>query len=431
MRLLFVSSNRLKRVMPPMPLGLASVIGQLDESKHDIRVLDLMFSDQPHADTQSTLSDFDPDVVAISIRNLDNQSYLRTEYLLPAEKDLVEMCRRHSDASIAIGGPAFTVSPIAIFEYLQPDFGIAGEGEIVFPQLVKRIEEAGDWSDLPGLVWGSAGGVRANPPRHIEDLNSLRMPRRDLFDNQRYATEGGAANVLIKQGCIFRCLYCDSPHTLGPRWRMKSPEKVADELESLEKDIGASVVFFTDAIFNRPPEYAEEICRAILRRKLKLNWVAAVLHPAFIEKRGVQLMWEAGCRVVTPGCDTCSDRMLKVLRKDFTKEQLRTALDILEDMQLNYVLSVLFGGPGEDRSTVEETVDFLRERRPLMLDFGVGIRLMPHSRLADIAVQEGVISADDPLMEPRFYVSPQIIDWVEDYLVDVCSERPNWTVAYE
>jgi radical SAM superfamily enzyme YgiQ (UPF0313 family) len=206
---------------------------------------------------------------------------------------------------------------------------------------------------------------------------------------------------------------------------------VADELESLEKDTGASVVFFTDAIFNHPLEYAEEVCRAILRRKLNLQWVAAVLHPAFIEKRLVQLMWEAGCRVVTPGCDTCSDRMLKVLRKDFTKEQLRVALDLLEEMQLNYVLSVLCGGPGEDRSTIEETVDFLRERTPLMLDFGVGIRLMPHSPLADRAVQEGVISADDPLMEPKFYVSPQIKDWIEGYLRDVCSQRPNWTVAYE
>jgi len=116
---------------------------------------------------------------------------------------------------------------------------------------------------------------------------------------------------------------------------------------------------------------------------------------------------------------------------DFTKEQLRVALDMLEQIQMSYVLSVLLGGPGEDRSTVEETVDFLRDRTPLMLDFGVGIRLMPHTRLADLAVKEGLISADDPLMEPKFYLSPHLEGWIEGYLTELCSERPGWTVAYQ
>ena len=100
--------------------------------------------------------------------------------------------------------------------------------------------------------------------------------------------------------------------------------------------------------------------------------------------------------------------MLEVLRKDFTKQQLGAALDLLEEMPMPYILSVLIGGPGEDRETVEETVDFLSNRTPLMLDFCIGIRLMPHTRLAEIAIEEGVISADEPLMEPRFYVSPRV-----------------------
>ena len=203
---------------------------------------------------------------------------------------------------------------------------------------------------------------------------------------------------------------------------MKSPERAADEMESIQKEGKASFVFFTDTIFNHPPGYAEEVCRAILRRKLDLPWAAAILHPAFVERGVLELMREAGCSAVTIGCDACSERMLRVLRKDFTKEQLRVALDMLEEMQLSYILSVLLGGPGEDRQTVEETVDFLRERTPLILDFGVGIRLMPHTPLIDIAVREGVISADDPLLEPKFYISPHIEGWILDYLRDASSE---------
>jgi radical SAM superfamily enzyme YgiQ (UPF0313 family) len=430
MKLLFVSANRLRRAMPPMPLGLATIIGQIDESRHEIQILDLMFSDDPEADTRSAVSGFEPDLIAISIRNIDNQCSFDTEYFLPEARELIELCRRYSDARIVIGGPAFTVSPATAFEYLEPDIGIAGEGEISFRELLERIEQNADWSDLPGAVWRSSDGIRVNPLAWVEDLDSVRPPRRELFDNQRYAGEGGFANIVVKQGCPFRCLYCDSPHILGPHWRMKSPERVADELESIQKDIGMGLAFLTDAVFNHPPEYARQVCEAIMRRKLSIGWLA-MAHPAFIRRDLLQLMRDAGCRAVSLGCDSASERMLKVLRKDFTKQQLGAALDLLEEMQLPYILSILVGAPGEDRQTIEETVEFLSPRTPMMLDFCIGIRLMPHTDLARIAIEEGVISADDPLMEPKFYLSPHVRDWVKDYLSEVCADRSGWGIAYE
>ncbi|MBI5118847.1 radical SAM protein [Candidatus Poribacteria bacterium] len=437
MKLLFISTNRLRRVMPPMPLGLASIIGQLDDTRHEIRVLDLMFSEQPETDLKAVLSEFDPNIIAISVRNVDNQSYLHTEYLLPQAKEVVALCRANSDATIVVGGSAFTVSPVAIFDYLEPDFGVVGEGEIVFRELVDRIEKESDCADLPGLVWreereqGSRmpGDIRMNPRRHIEDLDSLRPPRREFFDNQRYAAAGGFANVIVKQGCGFRCLYCDGPYAMGRGWRKKSPERVADEVESLEKDLGVTVAYFSDAIFNYPVEHAKEVCRAIIRRNLGVHW-ATSFHPAFADRQLVELMREAGCSAISLGCDTCSEKMLKVLRKGFTKEHLGAAMDMFEEMEINYILSLLIGGPGENRQTVEESVAFLKDRRPFMLDFCVGIRLMPGTALREIAVQEGVISANDPLMEPRFYISRDVKDWVADYLLGVCSEHSNWTVAH-
>ncbi len=416
--------------MPPMPLGLASIIAQIDDSRHDIRVLDFMFSEDPEGELKKSLSEFGPDIIAVSIRNIDNQSYLHTEYLLPKDKAYIRLCRENSDALIVVGGPAFTVSPVAEFEYLSPDFGIFGEGDVAFPELVNRIEKKADPSDIPGLVWRDGNVVRMNQRQCIENLDSLRPPRRDLFDNERYSASGGFANIVVKQGCAFRCLYCDSPHTMGPRWRMKSPEHVAAELETMQKEIGVNVVFFTDAIFNQPIEHAKEICRAIIRRELEINWLSGGFHPAFADRELLELMRDAGCRAVSLGCDSCSERMLKALRKGFTREQLRHAAELVEEMGINYVLSLLIGGPGEDRQTVEESIEFLNKRTPFLVDFCVGIRLMPHTALRDIAVEEGVISADDPLMEPRFYLSPRVKDWIVEYLLEACSGHPNWTVAH-
>ena len=429
MRILFISTNRLRRVMPPMPLGLASVIAQIDESKHEYRVLDLMFAEDPEMDLRSAVSDFSPDLIALSIRNLDNQSYLHTEYLLPKGERLIKVCRDISDATIVIGGPAFTVSPEAIFAYLRPDFGIAGEGEIVFPALLDRLEEKTDWSDLPGLVWDGRDGIEMNPMGFIEDFDSLKIPRRDLFDNQRYAQERSFGNIVIKQGCSFRCLYCDSPHTMGSRWRMKSPEKVAEELEEMQAHNGIQMAFFTDAVFNYPIDYAERICRAIMDRGVKMGWMAT-LHPSFVKRPFLELMREAGCVAVGLAGDSCSEKMLMRLRKDITKDDLRSTAEMLEEMGINYILSLLIGGPGEDRETVDESIDFVKQRKPLIADFCIGIRLMPNTGLFDIAVEEGVISADDPLMEPKFYISPLIKDWVEGHLTKVCADHDNWSVSH-
>jgi radical SAM superfamily enzyme YgiQ (UPF0313 family) len=430
MRILFVSTNRSRAAMLPMPLGLASIIAQVDESRHRIDVLDLMFCDQPEAELKQAIKKFDPDLIALSIRNVDNQSRLDTEYYLPQDKAIVALCRANSRAAIVIGGAAFTVSPESVFEYLEPDFGVIGEGETVFPTLVDRIDQDSDYQDLPGLVWRDAGGVHHNPHGFVTDLDALKPPRRDLFDNRRYAAQRGMANIVVKQGCPFKCLYCDGPYVMGNRWRMKSPEAVAAELESIQKDLGVKLVYFTDAVFNHPLEHAKAVCQAIIDRGLSLYWVAT-LHPGFIDRSLLELMKRAGCVTVSASCDTGSEKMLRVYQKGFTKDEMKSCLTMLEEMELNYALSLLLGGPGENRATVEESIRFLEQRKPMMLDLCAGIRLMPHTPLLDIAVREGVIAADDPLMEPRFYLSPDIEDWIEDYIAEVSSTHAGWNVSWK
>jgi radical SAM superfamily enzyme YgiQ (UPF0313 family) len=428
MKILFVATNQLRSMMLPMPIGLASIAAQLDDSHHELEVLDLMFSEQPDADLAATLLGFAPDLVAFSVRNLDNQSYLRLEYYLPGAKELVALCRKHSEAIVVVGGAAFTVAPAAVFEYLDPDFGIAGEGEISFPRLVAQIEAGIDCSDLPGLVWRENGRVEQNPVRPIGDLDSLAAPRRDLFDSHRYVAEGGFGSVVTKLGCSFRCSYCEVPHTAGDRWRTKSPERVTDEMLQIRRHARAPKVMFCDAIFNHPMEHAKQVCRAIIRRDLDVPWAASV-HPAFLDRELVALMRDSGCIAASLSCDSGSEQMLRSLRKGFSAEQLRASAELLEELELRYALWLLIGGPGENRRTVEESHEFLIRREPIMVNMLVGIRLMPHTALAATAAEQGLISADDPLMEPRFYLSPGVEGWIGEYLTRVCSEHPNWTCS--
>ncbi|MBW2243798.1 MAG: radical SAM protein [Deltaproteobacteria bacterium] len=429
MRILFLSTNRFRiEMVQPMPIGLACVIGTVDEQKHAIEVLDLMFEEDPCAELTAVLDDFQPDLVAVSIRNTDNFSHLEPQYFLPEAKTMVDLCRSSSKAKIVIGGAAFTTLPLEIFDYLEPDFGIAGEGEVSFPRFLECLEEGSGWGEVPGLVWRERSEVRANAPGLVEDWSELGLPRRDLFDLEKYAEVGGASNIVISQGCPMRCFYCDDPQRLGRKQRRKSIDRIIEELEAISREGNSLSIFFTAPIFNSPPSNAKKVCRAIIERGLKIRWTA-MIHPAFLDDELAELMKDAGCLVVSLAADSCSDKMLESLRKDITVAQLETAIALLEKHGVLYVITVLFGGPGEDRETIDETLDFLREKNPLMVMFALGIRILPHTAMAELAIEQGLISADDPLMEPKYYLSPGVEGWAREYLDKACAQHANWSFS--
>ena len=89
MRILLIATNRHDRLQSrmnaqPMPIGLAYIAGYLDHERHQVKVLDLMFSDDHLADVESTVKEFQPEMVGLSVRNLSNHSYMNTVWALPA-----------------------------------------------------------------------------------------------------------------------------------------------------------------------------------------------------------------------------------------------------------------------------------------------------------------------------------------------------------
>ncbi|MCP5040415.1 MAG: radical SAM protein [bacterium] len=427
MKILFLSTNRFRiEMIQPMPIGLACVIGAVDESQHAIEVLDLMFCEDPAAELTERLQEFQPDLVAVSVRNTDNLSYMEPQYFLPEAKEMIELCRSACEARIVVGGAAFTSVPVALFDYLAPDFGIAGEGEVSFPRLLECLEQEADFRDVPGLVWREHGEIRSNARALVEDWSDFGMPRRDLFDLKKYAEVGGAANVVVSQGCSMRCSYCDDPHRLGRKQRRKSVDRVLDELEAMSSDGINAPIFFTAPVFNSPPSHAKAVCRGIIERGLALKWTA-LIHPAFLDDELAELLKRAGCLAISLASDSCSDRMLKSLRKDITVEQLEAAIALLDKYEMRYILTILFGGPGEDRETIDETLDFLRSKNPLAVMFALGIRILPNTALAQMAVEQRLIESDDPLMEPKYFLSPAVEGWAREYLERAVAEHPNWS----
>ena len=148
MRIMLIATNRHNRWMTrqevrPLPIGLAYVAAYIDHAKHDLKVLDLMFSEDYLQQTEDIVNQFKPELIGISIRNLDNGSYISPQSVLPVTRDVINKIRSCTDAIITCGGPAFSILPEECFQYLNPDIGLAGDAADTFALLADLLDAKG------------------------------------------------------------------------------------------------------------------------------------------------------------------------------------------------------------------------------------------------------------------------------------------------
>jgi len=417
-KLLLISANRERDPYPVFPIGLACLAGPLAAAGHDLSVLDLCFESDPALAVTSALAAFHPDAVIISLRNLDNVTWPGTRSYLEGLGDIVALC--HARVVTIIGGSGFSLMPVEILAAVGADYGVAGEGEEVLPLLLSCIESGADASTLPGVV--VSGATSFLPPRLISRIHT---PERALFNVTRYHSEGGMANVQTKRGCPFSCVYCTYPLLEGRCMRLRPITEIIAEIRTLVDAFGVSYLYFVDDIFNYPPEFAAQLCQAMQAARLPVNW-SAFINPDFITAGLMDDMLAAGCDAVEFGTDSGSPQMLKNLCKSFTVEDLRRASRLCTELGMDFAHYMLFGGPGETRETILESFALMDELEPTAVIAMTGIRIYPHTALHRCAVDHGVMQESASLLEPVFYISPQIRDGFADLITTEAMKRRNW-----
>lgn len=428
MRVLVISLNSSRLITPPFPLGPASLVAALGP-EHPFRVVDFMFDPEPRQKVLAVLEDFRPELIALSLRNIDNQDSRYPEFFFPEARDFTRWLRTHTRAPLVLGGSAFSIFPRELLDYLEADMGMVGEGELSFRALADSYP-GGDWTTVPGLVWQDRGQWRENP-QTVVDLDALPDPALEYFTPVLYHEARGSAKmpgvvtIQSRRGCPMRCRYCTTARLEGIRVRTRAPEKVAALMAGGFHRWGLRRFYFVDNIFNHPREYARRLCRAIQQLHLPLEW-SCLINPAFPDEELFYLIREAGGYQVQVGNESGSDLVLTNLGKRFSRGQVEETLTLLQHVGLPYNCFLLLGGPGETPATVRESVELLERYTPFMVNLTVGIRIYPHTALCEQAMAEGVIAPGDNLLWPHFYLSAAVADWIWDYLKDVISRHPNW-----
>ena len=430
MRILLIATNKNHRLMgrmnaEPAPIGLAYIAGYLNSDRHQVKILDLMFSDNYLLDIENIVTSFKPELIGISLRNLDNVSYMDPQWALPITKEVIDKLRLITNAPVVCGGPGFSTLPEACFDYLEPDLAIAGDGGESFSQMADAMDSGEDYMHLSGMMYRSDAGTLTRRGMAYSEFS--KPPLLEQLDMARYEKAGFGIGVVTKLGDAFSNSIIAENNTAN--WRVLRPiEDVIDEVQNLKTNYKLKKIFFIDSGFNVPLPYAKSLCNAIIDQQLDLQWSSYLAPvPESCDDEVLELMKTAGSGLVIVTNKARVDTENESLEERL--EPVREVCKRCDRIGINYVISQNFGEPGETEATVDAKLDFLRDIDPALANLRVGVRIRPDTPTADAAIKEGIIGGEDDLIKPSFYIAEPVREWLVEKLKNEADSYPRWNLV--
>lgn len=335
------------------PLGLAYLSASL-KRKHHVDIYD--YNGQ---EFKKSLGSFfyavkqtQPDLVGISFNSFNRWG---------AYKIIEKIKRIHKNAIVVLGGVHPSTMHQQVFEHFfeQVDFIIQSEGDQSFYKLCNALEEKEDYKNISGLVYKkSEGGFMANAITEVvTDLDDLPLPDYSYASEKVKNKEFGY--LITSRGCPVNCLFCSTSTFWGQQIRMNSPERVGDEIDYV-KSLGAKRFFFYDDTFNLGIARTIKLAQILKQKRIEYA-VSCRVSP--VNEEMVAKLVESGCRHITWGVESLSDKVLLSIDKKITKEEVKNAFDICAKYTDKLTTSAFFcvGVPGESEETINESVDYLNK----------------------------------------------------------------------
>ncbi len=421
MKILLISANRLKEPYPVYPIGLDYLAGSIS-GRHDIAIIDMNdFSDEESF--KEALKNQGADIIGISLRNIDNTDTRDTISFIEQYRTIIKELRKKITAPIVLGGSGFTIFPDELMSALDADYGVIGEGER-FGLLIDLLEKKIYPSGRPGIITRNSPAAIPAP----WDGNFKRRFRSENTNVHFYLKRGGMLNLQTKRGCSFRCVYCTYPHIEGSRLRLISPDETAETARELQ-DAGAKYLFITDSAFNCSYTHSTEVAKSFKRAGISIPW-GAFFAPTAPPDDYYAILADAGLTHAEFGTESLSNGILANYGKPFTADDVMLSHERASGAGLHIAHYLLFGGPGETEATVFETLRSADKLAKTVFFVYCGMRIYPHTRLHEIARDEGQLNGIPDLLMPVFYNSlsitgKRIIEIVEDHSRD----KPNWVIG--
>ncbi|MBN1400132.1 MAG: radical SAM protein [Anaerolineae bacterium] len=361
MRIALVSPKWNQMVNSYPPLGLGYLAAALEADGHQVAIFDLgLEPNTPLEDDVARVAAFAPDLVGMTA--MTNNYHSADAFM--------DMVRSQIGCPIVLGGPHATVFPQRLASDPKIDYLVYGEGEQTLQELVRALAaedlqpSVTTLRGISGLCYARDGELICNPPRPlIEDLDSLPLPARHLFELDRYplyAPNGERmVTLLSSRGCPYNCSYCFKG-IVGRTYRQRSPESVLEEIRLLMREYGYRNFYFIDDLFTLDRRRLRAITTQIIEEGLDIRW-QCLARVDRVTPELLDLMYRSGCRELHYGIESGNPEILASLGKGITLDQVRQAVKWTADVGILAKGYFMLGLPKDTDETMEQTIRFATE----------------------------------------------------------------------
>ncbi len=414
MKILLISTNWETSPYPVYPIGMGMVAAALKKAGHQVEMFDFLQNDCSFDSVKERIESVQPDVVGLSLRNIDNVNAANEHRYMDSVQKIAECVREVTAAKIILGGSAFSIMPEEILAKVGADHGIVGEGEVLICSFVDSVASG----NLP-----AERILRA--PQQLEK-EAIPSAYYDPSMVEYYMDHGKTISIQTKRGCNKHCIYCSYPFLEGRDLRLRTAVAVVDDMERLIAELEDSYIFIVDSVFNDSEGHYREIVHEMHRRKINIPWTAFFTPGGELDDEIVALMKATGLDAAEIGADASTNATLRGIGKDFTWSDVVECNELFLRHEVTTAHYYMFGGPGETRETVIQGIENIRSLRQTANFMFMGIRILPGTSLMTLARKEGLVTDETDIVDPVYYFSEAIDrDWLEQTLTDGFADRMN------
>ncbi len=341
------------------PIGLISLCRYLEQKGYDVTFKDFQFDDTSEDAFLAEMPQEEYTLIGIPV-------YTPTaEYSFRAARIYKSIFPK---TKIVFGGAHVSIMPKETMkECKECDFIVQNEGEVTLLDLVGTIENNGDFSKVPGLVWRNSSQIIINPMRpFIENLDILPSGVYGELDISKYIphpTQYVALPnypLITQRGCPYSCAFCCAPVILGKKIRRYSISRIIEELKILKYQKKAQGVYFQDSTFTINRGHTLDLMDKIIQAKLGLLWScntrADKVDPVLLAQ-----MRNAGCRQIVFGIESGNQKSLDILRKGVTVNQQTKGVKWTQEAGILVINNFILCIPGETEDMVSNTIFYAKK----------------------------------------------------------------------
>ncbi len=371
------------------PLGICYIAAVLEKNGIQVKIIDGLGEKLSIDRICEITRRYDPDYIGITMASI---AYHNAVELAKAFKKEIE------HVPIIVGGPHVSIFQEKALDSQYFDFGVLGEGEVTFLELIKTISKRDDLGRVKGILYRKNNKVLKTAPRpFINNLDELPFPARHFLPPlQTYKTTAmvykrlPVTSMISSRGCPYKCIFCN--RIFGRHYRFNSAEYVVEEMEMLAKDYGIKEITFYEDDFTVNRTRVLEICDLIKGKRLDVTW-SCLANINSLTPEMLVAMKEAGCWLISIGIESGDEEVLRFIKKNLSLEKVKQITKWADKIGMQMRGYFIIGHPIDTKERIKRTINFAKSLPLHTVNFCLQY-LVPGSELYQIAPKYGETNYD-------------------------------------